>query len=253
MKKIKILTYNIHKGFSTTNLTYALKQIKGSIQKVHADLVFLQEVIGHHDDHTEHMDDWPSSSQFEYLADQTWPHLAYGKNAIYTEGHHGNAILSKHSIHFSENEDISFSKIERRGLLHAEIKDGNHTLHAFCVHLGLFEKDRSEQIRKLSARIKKLVPSNDALIIAGDFNDWRQSATDLLISGLKVKEAFLETTGKHANTFPSWFPCLPLDRVYYRNLNCTSVKVLHGNLWKKQSDHLPILAEFEFLEKPERE
>ena len=248
MEKIKILTYNIHKGFSTTNRNYALKKVKASIQKVHADLVFLQEVIGHHDDHHSHMSDWPTSSQFEYLADQTWKHFTYGKNAVYTEGHHGNAILSKNPIHFSENEDVSLSTIERRGLLHAKIIHEDRTIHAFCVHLGLFEKDRSRQMKKLISRISAQVPPEDSLIIAGDFNDWRESASQLLISELKVKEAFLELNGKHANTFPSWLPFLALDRIYYRNLKCTSVKVLEGKIWYQQSDHLPLFAEFELPE-----
>jgi len=248
MKTVKILTYNIHKGFSTGNATYVLKQIRQSIRSLHADLVFLQEVVGHHDDHSEHMDDWPSSSQFEYLADQIWPHFAYGKNALYQEGHHGNAILSKFPIQFFENEDVSFSKIERRGILHAEISYASHILHVFCVHFGLFQRDRDEQVRKLAARIEKMVPPSAALIIAGDFNDWRKNASDLLITELGLKEAPMELTGKHAKTFPSWLPCLSLDRVYYRNLKCTQVKVLRGGLWKKQSDHLPIFAEFEFLE-----
>lgn len=250
MKKVRILTYNIHKGFSIGNRNYVLKQIKKSIQEVHADLVYLQEVIGHHDEHINHMDDWPTSSQFEYLADQTWPHFAYGKNALYSEGHHGNAILSKYPITFSENEDVSLSKIERRGLLHAEITHGHHTVHAFCLHLGLFERDRAKQIHKLMTRISKMVPPEASLIIAGDFNDWRQNATDILASKLSLKEAFIEKKGRHAYTYPSWFPFLSLDRVYYRNLKCTSVKILHGSLWKNLSDHLPLFAEFEFPEGP---
>ena len=248
MKKLKILTYNIHKGFSAGNVSFALKQIKKSIKEVHADLVFLQEVIGHHDKHTNHKIDWPNTNQFEYLADQTWNHFAYGKNALYSEGHHGNAILSKYPIHFSENEDVSFSKIERRGLLHAEIQHGGKTIHAFCIHLGLFENDRKKQIIKLCTRISKMVPADSGLIIAGDFNDWRQSATSFLKTELALEEVFMNTMGKHANTFPSWLPCLSLDRVYYRNLVCTSAKVLKGDLWRKQSDHLPILAEFKFPE-----
>lgn len=248
MNKIKILTYNIHKGFNAGNTTYALKTIKQSIQKTHADLVFLQEVIGDHRKHDHHMDDWINSSQFEYLADQTWPHFSYGKNALYTEGHHGNAILSKYPIHFTENEDVSFSKIERRGLLHATIEHGGHTLHAFCVHLGLFEKDRHRQVLRLCARISKMVPPEASIIIAGDFNDWRKSTSEVLKTKLQLKEAFMEVKGRYAMTFPSWFPCLSLDRVYYRNLKCTSAKIMNGDLWRKQSDHLPLLVEFEFPE-----
>lgn len=248
MEAIQVLTYNIHKGFSSGNVRYALKNIRESIRDVKADLVFLQEVIGHHEHHFGHMNDWPTSSQFEYLADQTWNHYAYGKNAIYSEGHHGNAILSKYPIEFHENEDISFSKYERRGMLHAEIHANGSILHAFCIHLGLFEKDRKKQVQKLCDRISRMVPSNCSMIIAGDFNDWNRSAGEILQKELGTKEAFQEHFGKHAGTFPSWLPVLPLDRIYYRNLQCTSVKLLQGDLWKKQSDHLPLLAKFEFPE-----
>ena len=246
METLQILTYNIHKGFSSGNTRYALKNIRDSIRDVKADLVFLQEVIGHHEKHRGAMSDWPTSSQFEYLADQTWNHYAYGKNAVYTEGHHGNAILSKYPIVYHENEDISFNRFERRGMLHAEIRIHSKTLHAFCIHLGLFEKDRKKQIQKLCDRISKMVPDQCSMIIAGDFNDWNRSADEILRSELGMKEAFQEQFGKHAGTFPSWLPVLPLDRIYYRNLSCNSVKLLQGDLWKKQSDHLPLFAQFEF-------
>ena len=57
------------------------------------DVIFLQEVLGHHEVHKKRVNSWPEQSQFEYLAHELWPHFAYGKNAVYTDGHHGNAIL----------------------------------------------------------------------------------------------------------------------------------------------------------------
>ena len=52
MKSIKILTYNIHKGFSTGNRQFVLQKIKESIKASEADVVFLQEVIGQHETHS---------------------------------------------------------------------------------------------------------------------------------------------------------------------------------------------------------
>ncbi len=250
MNKFKILTYNIHKGFNTGNTNYALKNIKRSIQETASDLVFLQEVIGHHEEHDIRMDDWPTSAQFEYLADQVWPHFAYGKNAFYTEGHHGNAILSKYPIDFFENEDVSFSRIEKRGILHAQISPEGTPVHVFCIHLGLFEKDRKKQIERLCSRIKRHVPHHAPMIIAGDFNDWNGVAGSIIETELGMKEVFHETEGKHAATFPSFYPVLRLDRIYYRNLRCISSERLHGSLWKKQSDHLPLTAVFEITKEP---
>ena len=43
---IKVLTYNIHKGFSASNLRFILHEIKSSLRHIDADVVFLQEVHG---------------------------------------------------------------------------------------------------------------------------------------------------------------------------------------------------------------
>ena len=245
--KFRLLTYNIHKGFTAGNRKYVLRNIKKSIHEVHADVVCLQEVIGHHSSHASRIEEWPTTTQFEFLADQIWPHTAYGKNAVYTEGHHGNAILSAAPIPFWENQDVSLNQIERRGLLHAVIAlpRGAPALHVFSVHLGLFEKDRKEQVRRLASRIRECVPADAPLIVAGDFNDWKQTISPLMEEMAELQEVFLEKRGRHALTFPSWMPLLALDRLYYRNLKCTSAQVLRGGVWRTLSDHLPILGEFE--------
>jgi signal transduction histidine kinase len=74
---------------------------------VAADVVFLQEIHGEHKGHQANLQDWPNEAQFEYLADSIWHHHAYGKNAVYPEGHHGNAILSKYPIKRWDNLDLT--------------------------------------------------------------------------------------------------------------------------------------------------
>lgn len=243
---LRVVTYNIHKGFGTTNLDFVLAKIKRSIHEVEADLVLLQEVLGHHDVHGPKIENWPTTSQFEYLADQVWPHFAYGKNAVYSKGHHGNAILSKFPMRFWENQDISVNALERRGLLHSviEIPEYSTPVHVICLHLSLFSGDRGLQIQKLCERVTAVVPPEAALIVGGDFNDWRESLTPLLESQLNLKEAFIQHRGEHAVTFPAWFPFLRLDRLYFRGLECRSAGLAKGQVWKELSDHLPIVADF---------
>ncbi|MBS1958255.1 MAG: endonuclease/exonuclease/phosphatase family protein [Bdellovibrionales bacterium] len=245
--RLRILTYNIHKGFTAFNRKFVLEQIKKSIEQTQADLVCLQEVVGSHSKNAKEIKDWPKSSQFEFLADKVWPHFSYGKNSVYTEGDHGNAVLSKYPILFTENQDVSSNKVERRGLLHVTIDfpKSNHPLHAFSVHLGLFQRDRTKQIVKLAERISKMIPNEAPVIIAGDFNDWRQDASSHIKKDLRMDEAFMHTSGKHAYTYPSNFPLLALDRIYYRNLHCVRADPLEGNTWNTLSDHLPLVAEFE--------
>src|SRR5665213_3483852 len=110
--KLKVLTYNIHKGFSAGNSEYVLEQMREAIRSVNADLVFLQEILGEHKKHQKRISNWPEDSQFEFLANAVWPHHAYGKNAIYTQGHHGNAVLSKFPIAHWENLDVSSNRLE---------------------------------------------------------------------------------------------------------------------------------------------
>lgn len=245
---MRVLSYNIHKGFSVYNRRFVLRSIRDSIRQLQPDLVFLQEVLGEHQVYRHRVLDWPEQTQFEFLADEIWPHYAYGKNAVYTSGHHGNAILSKYPVVSWENIDVSTNQIERRGLLHAtiEVPETGQRLHAICVHLGLREADRTQQLKRLAGRIQSHVPHREPLVIGGDFNDWRTRATSQLNQTLSVKEVFLTLTGTHARTFPSWMPTLKLDRIYYRGMKAQSAKCLAEKPWSSLSDHLALLVELNF-------
>ena len=246
---IKILTYNIHKGFSASNLRFILHDIKNSLHNINADVVFLQEIHGDRNITKNRFDDWPNNSQFEFLADEVWPHHAYGKNAIYKSGNHGNAILSKYPFIEWKNIDVSIMKSASRSLLHGTIQMPNSEkkIHVICVHLGLFERERENQISTLSKRISSHVPADEPLIIAGDFNDWRGRAEHYLHDDQNVKEVFKDRHGAHAATFPSWFPVLSMDRIYFRGLNIVDCSYLHGQPWCRLSDHTPLMAEFKLI------
>jgi endonuclease/exonuclease/phosphatase family metal-dependent hydrolase len=100
----------------------------------------------------------------------------YGRNRVHQYGHYGNALLSRFPIVSHENEDVSDHRFERRGLLHTVVKvpGWRRNLHCVCVHLSLHEGGRRRQLEALRARLEDLVERDAPLIIAGDFNDWRQ-------------------------------------------------------------------------------
>jgi len=243
---IKVLTYNIHKGFSTSNLRFILHDIKESLRIVDADVLLLQEIHGERVISNNRFDDWPNNRQFEFLADQVWPHHAYGKNAIYKSGHHGNAILSKYPFIRWENIDVSFMQSASRSLLHGviEIPGSEQKVHLICVHLGLFGRERASQLSVLAKRISSHVPQDEPLVIAGDFNDWRGRAESYLQHDLGVREVFKNTRGFYARTFPALLPLLSMDRIYYRGLDLIHCQQLHEPPWNRLSDHTPLLAEF---------
>lgn len=244
-RTIKVLSFNIHKGFSTGNLRFTLDQIKQSIQEVSADVVFLQEVQGQHELKAKQLPNWPTSSQFEYLADSVWPHFAYGKNAIYDGGHHGNAILSKFPIESWDNYDVSTNQFESRGVLHAAIRlSQTKLLHAVCLHFNLLQGGRTKQIMDLCKIASSYVPKNDPLLIAGDFNDWRKGASRCIKSDLGAEEVFKVLFGNYARSFPSQLPIFKMDRIYFRGLKAEFAKVMDGANWRQLSDHMALYAEF---------
>lgn len=246
-KRLKIVSFNIHKGFSSAGLSFTLTAIRDEIRALGVDLVFLQEVLGAHKRHSQRIKDWPSQPQFEYLADQVWSHYAYGQNSVYSAGHHGNAILSAFPIVSTSNKNISTNIVERRGLLHAkvELPTQGRFFHCFNVHLSLFQSGRDRQIQEISEWILREVGSSEPFILAGDFNDWRHRATDRLAANLQVNEVHQFNKGYPAKTFPARFPVLSLDRVYVKGITVIDAHVLRDSRWQNLSDHLALYAELE--------
>lgn len=244
---LKVLTVNAHKGFTFFNRKFILHELRDAVRAVAPDLVFLQEVLGAHDGHAARLARWPATSQYEFLADSIWPDFAYGRNAVYPHGDHGNAVLSKFPIVRHENLDISVGNHEKRGLLHCVIQPPGRSmkLHAICVHLGLQEAHRARQMDLLCGRIEGVIPAGEPVVIAGDFNDWRLRAHGKLSCCAGLKEIYVTTQGVAARTFPARWPLLRLDRIYVRNTGRFRPLLLATRPWTHLSDHAPLAAEIE--------
>ena len=244
-RTLKVLTVNAHKGFTFFNRRFILHELREAVRAVGADIVFLQEVLGAHAGHSERYADWPKTPQYEFLADEIWPQFAYGRNAVYPDGDHGNALLTKFPIRRFVNHDISVGDgAEKRGLLHCvlDLPDGDE-VHAICVHLGLREQQREQQLGLLCRQIATEVPPRAPLLVAGDFNDWRLRGHRLLEDNCGLREVFVVENGAAAKTFPARFPLLSLDRIYVRNAQSHQAVVLPNRPWSHLSDHAPLAAE----------
>jgi len=239
---LHILTVNTHKGFSPLNRRFVLPELREAVRTLGADVVFLQEVLGMHRSHGQRYDNWSDVPQYEFLADSMWPVYAYGRNAVYPDGDHGNALLSKFPIVRHENLDVSVTGTEERGLLHSVLDvPGHGEVHTICVHLGLRESQRQQQLTLLCRLLDSLDPTA-AVIVAGDFNDWRVRADEAL-AGCNMTEVFVEAFGNAAKTFPARLPLLRLDRIYIRNATAHMPKVLSRKPWSHLSDHVPLAVE----------
>ncbi|CAN5356188.1 endonuclease/exonuclease/phosphatase family protein [soil metagenome] len=257
--KLRVATYNIHKGVSSIGSRPRVHALKSALASMEADVMFLQEVQGRHDllalRHAEH---WPAESQHDFLAGDSH-HAAYGVNAVYDHGHHGNALLSCYPIASSRNQDVSDHAYERRGILHCVVETPKANVHCYVVHLGLFAGSRLRQTNALIEAVSTTAQADEPIIIAGDFNDWGNNLGEALRAKLGVNEVFdqkpatqaplflqqfrrAQATNMPARTFPAALPCLRLDRIYSRGFEVESAQVLHGVSWAKLSDHAPIVA-----------
>jgi endonuclease/exonuclease/phosphatase family metal-dependent hydrolase len=270
--KLRVATYNIHKGVTGIRRVPRIHDVKLALNSIDADIVFLQEVQDRNETLRHHAN-YPAARQLDFLATGGYEHLAYGMNAVYPHGHHGNAILSRHAIGNYTNHDISDHALEKRGMLHAVSRvtpprgRKARDVHLICVHFGLIKRSRVRQATALADFIDQEIPAEAPLIVAGDFNDWQRRVDQLLRERLDVEEVSVadapapgsrsvldrvlpwrggrETAQPVSRTFPSFAPWLTLDRIYVRGFAVRAVEVPKGLTWARRSDHAPLIADLE--------
>ncbi len=241
--RFTVLSMNVHKGLSPLHRHSTIYQLRQKIRSQDPDLLFLQELQQEHRGRIRRFSQWPLTELTHFFSEDFWHDWHYGKNVEYRDGHHGNAILSKHPQQKGKNYDISAYRFERRGLLHSvtRLAGMDVPIHCFCVHLALFERGRERQLEAILSHIQDLT-QNGPTIVAGDFNDWRNRVS-MPMKAAGFNEVFEVLTGSPAKTFPSVKPLLSMDRIYVRGLKIHSAQILYE--WLKLSDHLGITAELE--------
>jgi len=260
--KLRVATYNIHKGVTTSRRRSRVAELRSALHRIDADLVFLQEVQERNEPFARTGAERWRSGQLDALASSGYEHRAYGINAVYAHGHHGNAILSRWSIEHFANHDISDHMLERRGMLHAVARmpgKGSRGIHLICAHFGLAKRSRMRQAEWVARFIEREIPPAAPLILAGDFNDWQRGVDAQLRQRLSMREVCDEMQAtawlggllpwrrplQVARTFPSLVPFLTLDRIYVRGLRARGALVPRGRSWARCSDHAPLIADLE--------
>lgn len=253
---LSVASFNIHKGFSPFNARLTVHELRERLRSLGPDIVFLQEVQGAHSGHAARHGNWPAAAQHDFLAEDVWPDAAYGRNVVHGRGHHGNAILSRFPIEYAHNQDVTHLRFERRGLLHCTLRlpprDDDHQttahaaapgelLHCVCVHLSLFAHSRRRQMSALADYLESTIAADAPLIIAGDFNDWRNDGERVLAQRLGLGEVF-SSGGRPARSFPARLPLLRLDRIYVRGFSVEQAGLQFVEHGLRVSDHAALSA-----------
>ena len=238
MPRLRVVTYNIHKGIGGVDRRYQPERIVDGLRACDADLVFLQEV-------DEGVPRSRKHRQVDLLGDALgYKHRVYYPNVTLRRGHYGNALLSRFPIDHSENIDLTIPLKKRRGALHARTTatiDGKQCrMWLFNLHLGLAGFERRRQLKRLLAwQHQHRLRHNVASIIAGDFNDvWGRLGRTLL-----EPEGYVGGS-RRIFTFPAIRPLRGLDRIFVRGpLERDLAHRRRVRIARAASDHLPLVAE----------
>ena len=94
-------------------------------------------------------------------------------------------------------------------------------------------------VSSLAHLIGRQVHGDAPVLVAGDFNDW-----GLRITHMMAQAGLHEWAGTPVMTFPSRLPLAALDHVYARGLTAQGCMAPRGRIWRRMSDHLPLMVDF---------
>lgn len=246
--RLRILSYNIHRAIGIDR-RFRPERIVHILKHHQPDLALLQEVdVG-----------VPRSRMLdlsEELADAAgYPHHAVGLNVELRQGCYGNATLSRYPILEQHNIDLTVSGRKSRGCLYTKVAINDtinpiRPLEVFNTHLGLSSQERVRQIGTLlrSPQLARLA-TDQGCLVGGDFNDWGTILTPIFTDILGFECATNHSRGynKPYLTYPSFSPTGGLDKIFYRGpLHLIRRRRCWMRLTRIASDHLPIIADFEF-------
>jgi endonuclease/exonuclease/phosphatase family metal-dependent hydrolase len=242
--RLRVVTWNIHKGIGGVDRRYRLDRIASVLGSLAPDVVMLQEVA-------EGMPSCGMDNQLEELSETLeLRHTAFGAEHRFRVGGYGNAILSRFPLSDSGRVDLTIGRRKRRGLVqtrvHAKWPHAEHShtrsVVVFNLHLGLSGAERARQLERfLASHPFAHLQQHTPLIVGGDFNDvWASLGPRFL------EPAGLQRAGKLQPTFPAALPLRPLDGLWVRgDIAVVTAHPVRSGLAKVASDHLPIVADLE--------
>jgi endonuclease/exonuclease/phosphatase family metal-dependent hydrolase len=227
--RIRVLTWNVHSCIGTDG-RFDPERVKAIIKAIDPDIAALQEVDSRRD----------LRDGFDLLGNTLGIHSAEVRTVRTADRDYGHMLLSRWKIDSWTHHDISFRKREPRSLIEARVDTDAGPLSVLAAHLGLSRSERREQVHTIAALAKA-----DGLptVILGDFNE----PTGNGAAGRMFGNIF-RSAGREA-TFPSRWPLLPLDRIWFE----PSLDLLGTGVHReapKASDHLPLWADLELRRGP---
>ncbi|NGP45577.1 endonuclease/exonuclease/phosphatase [Bacillaceae bacterium SIJ1] len=236
---VKVMSYNVHHAVGEDGVL-DMDRIADVIRQSGAEIIGLQEVDRHWSERSDFVD------QAKALADALGMHYVFGANLDFdplAEGderrQYGTAILSTYPILDSENVLLN-SNGEQRGLLRTKINIRGEHIQFYNTHLGLSTEERERQTAEIMQTSQTF---SGPSIIVGDFN---AEPDDVELDNITAEYEDAFADNNEAYTYSAANPTTRIDYIFHSDeLNLQGAEVIDT----LASDHLPIVAEFEWKRK----
>ncbi len=238
---MRLLSFNIHKGIGGRDRRYRLGRIWDVIDAEAPDFICLQEV-------DQHVRRSRHDNQPQLFVEHFQPaaHL-FQLNVRLKEGGYGNLLLSRWPMLSQHQVSLTHHTRKPRGAQMAVIDTPRGPLHLAHWHLGLSERERHWQSRRLLEHHLFRESNHHPTLIVGDTNDWRNT----LAPGPFEVHGFRQITApiSRFRSFPAWLPTLAIDKAFVRGaIEVQHVHIVKGRAVKDASDHLPLVIDFDLVQ-----
>ena len=268
---VRALSYNIHKGIGGRDRRYRLDRVKAVIDAADPDVLCLQEVDrnvrrSRFDDQPRLLAEWFLGRRLPPVGPHPGSEAAgtgtgSAGGAVFQltlplttgrtlpggprRGGYGNLIVARRPILDAHLIDLRRGLRKRRGAIVVVLDTPAGPLRLVNWHLGLAERERHWQVRKLLRHgLFKTAGGVGPLptLIIGDTNDWRGT----LPRGALGEAGYRLATDppKRFRTFPAWLPAAGLDKAFVKDLEVLDARAGVGRgLAADASDHLPLVID----------
>ncbi len=228
MQRIKVASYNIHKGVGTDRRRDPAR-ILNVLNEIGADVVCLQEADLRFGTRASVLPRFLIESHTDY---RPVPLDVQGDSM----GWHGNAILARKGIAVESHDIIHIPFLEPRGVVTARLGIAGHSVSVFGMHLDLSGLWRVRQARAIAA-LAGTARAERPTVLMGDLNEWRAA------SGCFREFARHFALLDPGPSFPSRRPFGRLDRIMHcERIVVEACGVHRSPLSAAASDHLPVWA-----------
>ena len=224
-----VATYNVHRWTGLNGRRRPDPARAGFvISELDADVIALQEVLR----------PMEGEDPLVALADALGLHVAFAATRVHKNGELGNAILSRWPLMGVLMLDLTYSRLEKRVAVAAQVNVNGTVVDVVSTHLALADRTRHIQVRSLLDHPQL---RERPTVLLGDMNAWRKC------KATRVLEDELET---HDNlnwpaSFPSARPVFALDRIYAQGISIVGIEAHASQAARRASDHLPVIARVE--------